>query len=62
MAQSCLRRSGSCRTRLCLLVLDLRYEPVLTQFCSSSVYGIIGMVCSFVFATILSVAGQKVHC
>ena len=62
MAQSCLRRSGSCLTRLCLLRLDLRYEPELTQLCSSSVYGIIGLVRSFVFATILSRADPEAHC
>ena len=41
MAQSCLRRSGSCLTRLCLLVLDLRYEPELRYSFSCAVYGII---------------------
>jgi hypothetical protein len=61
MAQSCLRRSGSRRTRLCLLVFDRRYEPVLTQFCSSSVYGIICVIVPW-FCTILSVRGQEVHC
>ena len=36
---------SSCLTFLCLLRLDLRYLPVLTQFISSSVYGIMIALC-----------------
>jgi len=62
MAQSCLRRSGSCLTRRCLFWFDLRYEPELRYSFSCAVYGIIGMDCSFVFATILSCCGSKRYC
>ena len=61
MAQSCLRRSGSCLTRLCLLVLDLRYEPELRYSFSCAVYGIMFWIVPL-FSTILSCCGSKRYC
>ena len=52
---------SSCFTLRSLLRFDLRYEPVVTQVISSSVYGIIGW-CVPLFLTILSCCRSKRYC
>ena len=53
--------ASSCFTLRCLLRFDLRYEPVVTQVISSSVYGIMFWIVPL-FSTILSCCRSKRYC